>query len=494
MNSDSKRAILAVALSGIVLFAWNKFFAPPPVVAPPAAVETSVPEQVKTVEGNKAQGEIKEGEAASEEATAETEKPITQIFTLDNQGHEFQIDNHLRVLNAKNPNQVRTFNETVEGGFGLFLKEARGGLKPLNFNFEQLSANKLSGRDAANGIQCDIEMDDLGRVKFLLTSREEKFYAFNIESKAKELEGARFRELVTYTKDSDRFEVGEADKQELNLKWFGIDFDYHILATIFEPGMLSNVELSQNGVVNVDALKGKRSLEFNLVYTKKEYGLLKTLGGNLQNSVDFGFFGIVAVFILHSLQEIYNWIPNYGWAIVIVTFLIRLVLFPLQFKSIKSMKKMQKIQPELTKIREKYKDDQQAIQRETMDLFKKSGANPLGGCLPLILQMPVFFAFYQVLYSAVELVEAPFIFWITDLSIKDPYYVLPILMGVTFFLQTKLNPTPTADPTQKKIMMFMPLVFTFIMKDLPAGLNLYFTVSTLFGIGQQLAVYKLVKE
>ena len=107
--------------------------------------------------------------------------------------------------------------------------------------------------------------------------------------------------------------------------------------------------------------------------------------------------------------------------------------------------------------------------------------------------MPVFFAFYQVLYHAVELVNAPFIFWIKDLSIKDPFYVLPLLMGATFFIQTKLSPSPSPDPTQKKIMMFMPLVFTFIMKDLPAGLNLYFTVSTLFGIGQQFFVYRYVK-
>jgi len=130
------------------------------------------------------------------------------------------------------------------------------------------------------------------------------------------------------------------------------------------------------------------------------------------------------------------------------------------------------------------------LQKETMELFKRSGANPLGGCLPLIAQMPIFFAFYQVLYNAVEFVGAPFAFWIVDLSIKDPYYVLPVLMGGSLFLQMKINPTPTTDPMQKKIMMFMPLIFLFIMKDLPAGLNLYIFVSTIFGIVQQLLVYK----
>ena len=154
------------------------------------------------------------------------------------------------------------------------------------------------------------------------------------------------------------------------------------------------------------------------------------------------------------------------------------------------MKKMQKVQPELTKLREKFKDDPQRMQKETMDLFKRAGANPLGGCFPMLLQMPIFFAFYQVLYNAVELVNAPFIGWIHDLSIKDPLYILPVAMAIAMFGQQKLTPTTSADPTQQKIMMAMPLVFGFIMKDLPSGLVLYIFVSTLFGILQQLLVYK----
>ena len=154
------------------------------------------------------------------------------------------------------------------------------------------------------------------------------------------------------------------------------------------------------------------------------------------------------------------------------------------------MKKMQKLQPELNKLKEKYKDDPSKMQAETMELFKRSGANPLGGCLPLLLQMPVFFAFYKVLSAAVELVGAPFALWINDLSTKDPYFVLPVLLAIVMFAQQKLTPSQTADATQQKVMMFMPLVFGFIMKDLPSGLVLYIFVSTLFGIIQQLYVYK----
>ena len=156
------------------------------------------------------------------------------------------------------------------------------------------------------------------------------------------------------------------------------------------------------------------------------------------------------------------------------------------------MKKMQKLQPELNKLKEKYKDNPQKMQAETMELFKRSGANPLGGCLPLLLQMPIFFAFYKVLSAAIELVGAPFIFWINDLSIKDPYFVLPVLLTAVMFLQQKITPTQTTDDTQKKVMLFMPIIFGFIMKDLPSGLVLYIFVSTLFGILQQLFVYKTV--
>ena len=153
------------------------------------------------------------------------------------------------------------------------------------------------------------------------------------------------------------------------------------------------------------------------------------------------------------------------------------------------MKKLQLVQPELTKIREKYKEDPARMQKESMELFKKSGANPIGGCLPLLLQMPVFFAFYKVLYGAVELVDAPFMLWLHDLSNKDPYYVLPVLMTGAMFLQQKLTPNTITDPVQKKVMMFMPLIFGVIMKDLPSGLSLYIFVSTIFGILQQLMVF-----
>jgi YidC/Oxa1 family membrane protein insertase len=235
--------------------------------------------------------------------------------------------------------------------------------------------------------------------------------------------------------------------------------------------------------------KATNQVSYSLVFVKKEYNYLASLGHNLNNSVDFGIWGFFAVWILKGLQFFHTFVSNYGLCIILLTLLVRLITFPLQYKSFVSMKKLQVIQPELTKLREKFKDDPQRMQKESMDLFKKSGANPLGGCLPLLLQMPVFFAFYKVLHSAVELVGAPFILWIGDLSNKDPYYVLPVLMTIAMFLQQKMTPNTITDPVQKKVMTFMPLIFGFIMKDLPSGLSLYIFVSTLFGIIQQTLVF-----
>jgi YidC/Oxa1 family membrane protein insertase len=502
-SSDQKRALLAVFLSGIVLFVWQTYFAPKSTFNENVETQTApqVPGQTDT--SNPGQSVEKAvpvpANNALTNAPADTAAPVVptveKITLKTTTGHEVTFDSNLTLSSFTNPNQVQTLQETTGKAEAMkFLVDDGTGRKIVpQFKIEQIGMDRFKGTDTATGLNIAGSLKEDGKLSVLLTSLKPFKYQFELPTEAKTTEDNRQRELVTYTKSADRNSVDEDNKDEMQLKWFGLDFHYHFFAVVFNKTLTSNVITKEKGSAYVDIVQPANSLEFEVLYTKKEYDHLKKLGSNLQNSVDFGFFGIVAVFILGGLQKVYSLIPNYGFAIILVTFLIRFLLFPLQYKSIKSMKSMQKIQPEIQKIREKYKDDQARLQKETMDLFRRTGANPLGGCLPMVLQMPVFFAFYQVLYNAVELVDAPFMLWITDLSVKDPYYVLPVLMGVTFFLQTKLNPTPTTDPTQAKMMMFMPLVFTFIMKDLPAGLNLYFTISTLFGILQQLVVYKFVK-
>ena len=300
----------------------------------------------------------------------------------------------------------------------------------------------------------------------------------------------KHRDFIYLGKSTERHAVDKTFLEEEKVKWIAIDHKFHLAAFILPEKLQAKVSGKESGEMTVDFSEPTTEFKGDFLFAVKNYDELAKMGDNLKLAVDFGVFGILAVPILRGLQFFYTWIPNYGWSIVFLTLLIRLITFPLQYKSFKSMKKMQDIQPELNKIKEKYKGDAQKMQKETMALFKKAGANPLGGCLPILIQMPVFFAFYKVLGEAIELVGAPWMFWIKDLSHKDPFFVLPVLMTAAMFLQQRYTPTTTVDPTQKKIMMFMPLIFGFIMKDLPSGLVLYIFVSTIFGVIQQLWVYK----
>jgi YidC/Oxa1 family membrane protein insertase len=190
--------------------------------------------------------------------------------------------------------------------------------------------------------------------------------------------------------------------------------------------------------------------------------------------------------ILWLLMLLHRFIPNYGIVIILFSIIIKLAFFPLSYKGMKSMKHMQQLQPKMKKIQEQYKKDPGKLNQETMALYKKHGVNPLGGCLPLLLQMPVFFALYSVLANTIELRQAPFIFWINDLAIKDPYYVLPALMGIAMFFQQKMT---TVDPKQKFMIYMMPPFMVFIFSSLPAGLNLYWLIYNILSIGEQYIIH-----
>ena len=207
--------------------------------------------------------------------------------------------------------------------------------------------------------------------------------------------------------------------------------------------------------------------------------------------VDFGWFWWVAKPLFLGMKWLYQHVPNYGWVIILLTVIINTLLFPLKWKSMQSAFEMQKVAPQVRGIQERYKKykfndpRKQQMQSEIMALYKEHGVNPLGGCLPLVLQLPFFYGFYKVLYAAIELRHAPWFGWIQDLSQKDPYYILPIVMGVTMYVSTKMTPMTTADPAQQKMMQLLPLLFTFFFFQVSAGLVLYWLMSSAVGIGQQ---------
>lgn len=222
----------------------------------------------------------------------------------------------------------------------------------------------------------------------------------------------------------------------------------------------------------------------------KSIDALKAVDPEMASLIDFGFFGFIARPLLYVMKAAHSVVGNWGFAIIILTLLVRLCVLPFNIMSFKSMKAMQKVQPIIQGLREKYKEDPMRLNQEMMAVMKQNGANPLGGCLPMLLQIPVFFALYRVIGSSIELYNSPFIFWITDLSSHDKFYVLPVSMAIFMYIQQKLTPS-TMDPTQAKIMAFLPVVFSLFMLQLPSGLTLYMVISTMFGIIQQ---YLIMRE
>ncbi|MHB8232462.1 MAG: membrane protein insertase YidC [bacterium] len=216
----------------------------------------------------------------------------------------------------------------------------------------------------------------------------------------------------------------------------------------------------------------------------KKLSLLTPLGHNLNSTLSFGFFGFFSIILLHILEFFYSFVHNYGLAIILLVLGIRIAFYPLTYTGFKSMKQMQKLTPKINDLRERYKDNKAELNKKIMELYKESRVNPFGGCLPMLLQIPVFYGLYMTLLMSIQLRNAPFIFWIHNLSVQDPYYILPILMGASMLISQKMNPM-MGDPTQAKLMLILPIVFTFIFIHFPAGLLLYWTVNNILTIAQQ---------
>lgn len=295
-------------------------------------------------------------------------------------------------------------------------------------------------------------------------------------------------------KDADRIEFNTKDLQQPKLfkdglKWIAQE-DKYFFSAIVPKGKIEEARVELKDSMPVMTLKMNSGTNSYLLYAgPKERDALKALGVGLEHIVDFGFFSILALPLFWLLKQLYAVVHNYGIAIIILTILTRIPFIPLINKSQASMKKLQDVQPLMAEIREKHKKDPQRMQKELMELYKKHKVNPMGGCLPMLIQIPVFFALFKVLGISIELRHAPFMMWVQDLSVKDPWFVLPVLMGVTMFIQQKMTPS-AMDPKQQKIMLFMPIIFTFLFFTFPSGLVLYWLVSNILSIIQQYFVNK----
>lgn len=279
--------------------------------------------------------------------------------------------------------------------------------------------------------------------------------------------------------------------------WFGVDTRYFVLAALPGKEIATSLGVEMKNVF-IDGKKyvrgslaiptnGQTSLvvPFDVYFGPKNLKNLEAVGPALADALDFGWFSALAIPILQSLKFLYSYVGNYGVAIILLTLFIKILLYPLTYKGMKSMAKMSKLQPVIANIREKYKDDKERLNQEMLNLMKTQGYNPLGGCLPILVQMPVFFALYRVLFNSMELFHAPFILWIHDLSAPDPLFITPVLLVGLMWFQQKLTPNPNMDPAQAKVMQMMPVMFGFFMVMLPAGLNIYMAVNSAVSIAQQ---------
>ena len=240
------------------------------------------------------------------------------------------------------------------------------------------------------------------------------------------------------------------------------------------------------------SVKGKENF---IGYTgPKEWKLFSSIDKRLENVIEFGWFTFLARPFFKITLAIYNFVGNWGWAIVLFTILVKLVLFPLSYKGLMSMQKMRDLAPKMKEIKEKYGNDPAKMNQQMMELYRKHGANPMGGCLPMLLQIPIFFALYRMLLNADELQGAPWIGWITDLSRQDPYFVLPILMGITMYIQQKLTPNNMTDPMQQKIFQWLPAIMTIFFLTFPSGLVLYWLVNNILTIAQQYYINKAYEK
>ncbi|WP_104744729.1 membrane protein insertase YidC [Helicobacter acinonychis] len=226
----------------------------------------------------------------------------------------------------------------------------------------------------------------------------------------------------------------------------------------------------------------------------KDYRSLKAISPMLTDVIEYGLITFFAKGVFVLLDYLYQFVGNWGWAIILLTIIVRIILYPLSYKGMVSMQKLKELAPKMKELQEKYKGEPQKLQANMMQLYKKHGANPLGGCLPLILQIPVFFAIYRVLYNAVELKSSEWILWIHDLSIMDPYFILPLFMGASMYWHQSVTPNTMTDPMQAKIFKFLPLLFTLFLITFPAGLVLYWITNNILSVLQQLIINKVLEN
>jgi len=544
MDKQEKiRLVIAMALSAAVIFGWQYFFGP--------SQEEQAQQALKAAEAEKQtaaliqSGETQAAPAAvaasnfkpTEGVTVKVDTPLyTAVF--NSKGgilQKFILKNFRDTIAPDSPNVDLIGDKAfAKGPLGLFL--TLGGKEYHTWLHGQW-AFKGSDLNFTEGTQTLTFTGDVEgyRIKRILTFHADSYLidettqvtnttgtgsegavAFSAAAKSMSAEDDRYNptkvaymDSETREEMSDREDLSEEGMSASNgIKWGVIESNYFMFAVMptnpdsnFSAGFQNDIfrlAISEEATFMPNLSKSFKASYF---VGPTDRDMLNKMPNQIADAINFGWFDFLAKPMLIGLNFFYDYVGNYGIAIILLTIVIKLIFWPLSQKSYSSMEQMKKLQPMVAKLREKYSDDKQRLNQETMALYKTYKVNPMGGCLPMVVQIPVFFGLYKALLGAVELRHAPFIEtlpftdlpWLADLSAKDPYYITPIIMGASMFLQQKMTPTAGGDPTQQKIMMFMPLIFTFMFLQFPSGLVIYWLLNNVLSIGQQLMIARSTK-
>jgi len=553
---EQARLVIAIVLSVLVFLAWQFFFvdkeavqksAPqtqqPPAQEEPVKAAQPYPQQTPAVATGKTGGvDIPVSAPGQIAQTITVDTPLYRVkltekgaavtsFVLKNYRETVQKDSPLKeLLPQENPietvligfagNSVPGLDKAVfSSNFKVETVNVKDTAREITFSWQSeggvlvektykfVPDSYLIGLDVAikNGSAQTIR-DQLFVALTSTVPNDKRMYGFEGPSAliGKELEEVKIKDIA-----DQNIYTG-------NVKWVAVQDRYFMMSVIPEQVDDASMRLYLKGNDRFEAQYAlpeaaigsgtQQTYPYLLFFGPKSMDILGAVGHSLNKALNFGMFDILAKPCVWLMNKLYSVIPNYGIAIIVLTILIKLVLWPLGSKSYKSMSEMKKIQPLMKEIREKYKNDKKKMNEEVMGLYRTYKINPLGGCLPMVVQLPVFFALYRMLYQAIELRHAPFFLWIDDLSAPDrlfrfdianipfmePPYGIPVLtiiMGATMLLQQKMSP-PMGDPTQAKMMMFMPLIFTVIFINFSAGLVLYWLVNNVLSISQQYYIQK----
>lgn len=542
---DNLRIILIVALALVgaqIYSAWQEEKKPLEQSAqsinadmPTAPIAADVPEANQVFEGT---SDLPATEVAAPVISTATVRVVTDVLDIiiDTKGGNI-VQTNLRAYPQElgSKNTIRMQNSSNEGFYAVqsgLLAKAGAPNHYAQFNAQQTEYIMTEDQDSItvpltwqeNGIQVT-KLYSFKRGDYLI---DETFQVTN--NSQQEWAGNQYRQIqrsevddsqpfiYTYTggvyyNEEDKYEKVEyGDMEDENLSksfdkgWTAMIQHYFMTALIPDAAetnkYYSKVVDSEYGkryVMGMTSTKKKvapaETVEFKtgIYIGPKILDRLEAIAPGLGLAVDFGMLTIISKPMYIALDWIHNIVGNWGWAIIILTIGLKMLFFPLANASYKSMAKMKKVMPEVQKLKEKYGDDRQRIAKEQMALFSKNKVNPAAGCLPMLIQMPVFMGLYWALLESVQLRQAPFTLWINDLSIADPYYILPVIMGASMFLQQKLNPPP-ADPMQAKMMQMMPIMFSVFFFFLPVGLVLYSVTNNTLSIIQQYVITKRIEN